>query len=142
MNKKRRSIIHILNKIAIKTKAYYIIVVFIAVVFLSAGIIFITEPNIPTYGDALWYCFVDLFTIGFGDYVATTAIGKVLSILLTAYATVVIAVITGVFVSLYTELCNRAYKATKSELIEHLEHLDKLSPKELRELANKIKKID
>ena len=45
-----------------------------------AAIIMAVEPGINTYGDGLWYTFVACTTIGFGDFAAVTAIGRILTV--------------------------------------------------------------
>ena len=61
------------------------------------------EPSINTYPDALWYCFAIVTTIGFGDFTAVTAVGRILSVILGLYGLVVVAVITSIVVNFYNE---------------------------------------
>ena len=68
------------------------------------------EPNITTFPEALWYCFAIVPTIGFGDFVATTAIGRVLSVVLGLYGIVVVAVITSIVVNFYNETSGKLDK--------------------------------
>ena len=68
------------------------------------------EPNITTFPEALWYCFAIVTTIGFGDFVATTAIGRVLSVVLGLYGIVVVAVITSIVVNFYNETSGKLDK--------------------------------
>ena len=42
---------------------------FLIVFFIASGIIEMVEPDINSYGDALWYTFISTSTIGFGDIV-------------------------------------------------------------------------
>ena len=62
------------------------------------------EESMASYGDALWYSFALVTTIGFGDITATTMIGRVLSVFLGIYGIVVVAIITSVIVNFYGEM--------------------------------------
>jgi len=56
------------------------------------------------YTNALWYCFAVVTTIGFGDMTATSAIGRILSVILGAYGIIVVALITSIIVNFYGEM--------------------------------------
>ena len=64
------------------------------------------EESIPTFKDAVWYCFSILTNIGFADYAAATDAGKVISLLLGVYGIIVVALITSIIVNFYTEVKN------------------------------------
>lgn len=132
----------ILHRILKRTKAYHIVGIFVLFVLFVSLVFWAIEPDITNYGDALWYSYVNLFTIGFGDIVPVTLISRILSVILTVYATVVIALITGVIVAFYQELCRRNLEETKEVLIDKLSNLDKLSKEELQEISKKVKEIN
>ena len=60
-----------------------------------------TDATIQNFPDALWYCFAVVTTIGFGDKVAITPIGRILTVILGIYGLVVVAVITSIIVNFY-----------------------------------------
>ena len=62
------------------------------------------EESIPTFKDAVWYCFSILTNIGFANYAAATDAGKVISVLLGIYGIIVVALITSIIVNFYTEV--------------------------------------
>ena len=56
------------------------------------------------YTNALWYCFTVVTTIGFGDMTATSAIGRILTVILGVYGIIVVALITSIIVNFYGEM--------------------------------------
>ncbi|MBR2716073.1 MAG: two pore domain potassium channel family protein [Ruminococcus sp.] len=133
--------LRILKDILVRTKTNRILTVYLIFVLLSALLIVIFDPKIDRYIDALWYCYAVISTAGFGDVVVTGAFSKIISVLVTAYSTIVIAIVTGVVVNFYTELVERQKKETLSAFMDKLETLDTLSKEELREISKKVKKF-
>lgn len=80
-------------------------------------------------------------TVGFCDFVAVTWVGWIISILIALYSLFVIAIVTGVVVSYYSERIRLRYDRSKAEIIEKLEHLQEFSKEELAEISETIKKI-
>ena len=78
-----------------------ILIVTFSLVFVSI------EEGIESFPDALWYCFAVVTTIGFGDIVAVTPIGRVLTVILGIYGLVVVAVITSIIVNFYNETAGK-----------------------------------
>lgn len=124
-----------------RTNANQIIISFLFFFFEDALLIWFIEPSIKTYGDSLWYCFTVFSTIGFGDIVATTLIGRIITILLSVLTIFVVALVTGVVVAFYNDVVSMQYKAAKSEALDKSENLDKLTKEELKSLSDQIKTI-
>lgn len=109
--------------------------------FIVAILIQMVEPDISTYGDSLWYCYVATATIGFGDVVAVTALGRILTVYISIHATLFLAIIPAVIVSYYLEVVHRREKESASLILDKLEHLPEMSGEELQEIADRVKKI-
>ena len=52
----------------------------------------------------MWYCFTVITTIGFGDMVAASRLGRLLTVVLGVYGIVVVAILTSVIVNFYNEI--------------------------------------
>ena len=133
--------LRILKGILVRTRAHEILMGFIAFIFLDALFILLVEPGITRYGDALWYCYAVLSTVGFGDIVATTLLGKLASALLTAYALIAIAIITGVIVNYYSQMIQLRQRESIAAVADKLERLQELSKEELQELSDMVKRF-
>lgn len=133
--KKFKRIIMILKR----TGTLKMLVSFIVFYCVASAAMWLFEPNVNTIGDGFWYCFVASATIGFGDIVALTFLGRIITVLVSVYGIVVTAMIPGVVVSYYMEFLKIKEKETVSLFLERLEHLSELSREELTELSDKIK---
>ena len=95
--------VKVLLKVILNTFSLEILFGLLTLIVCFSLIFMRVEPNITTFPDALWYCFAIVTTIGFGDFVAVTPIGRVLSVCLGMYGLVVVAVITSIVVNFYNE---------------------------------------
>ena len=114
---------------------------FIAWYVLASVIVLITEPGITRLGDALWYMFVASTSIGFGDIVAVTFIGRLITVITTLYEIVIVAMFSGTVVSYYLEVVHRREEETLKLFLDKMEHLTELAPEELQEIENKVKEM-
>lgn len=117
--------------------------IFIGFVLFILGLSFIlkvVEPQMLTYGDAIWYSFSVITTIGFGDYYAVTTIGRICTIIAGIYGILIVALIPGVVVSYYLDFIQTKADETTGEFLEKLENLENLTKEELKEISEKVKK--
>lgn len=114
---------------------------FLLYFFAAAAGIWMFEPTINTYRDSVWYCFVVVTTIGFGDISATAFLPRLLTILLSVYSIFSLAILTAVITSYYTERMKLSAKESTLEFLDKLEHLPELSKEELTELSERVKKF-
>ena len=81
---------------------------------ISFSIVFYVSEGI-SYGDALWYCFAIVTTIGFGDFVVHSLLCRVLSVILGIYGLIVVALITSIIVNFYNEMKQVTEKKEKDK---------------------------
>lgn len=134
--------LRVLRNILVRTKTDKILIAYVVFVLVCALMILIVDPAITRYGDALWYCYAVISTAGFGDVVATTLFSKILSLFVTMYSTIVIAIVTGVVVNFYTQIIEMQQKETITAFMDKLEHLENMSKEELKEISAKVKKFN
>lgn len=94
---------NIVFKVTEKTYAKEIISGLVIVMILASSILPFIETGIVSFGDAMWYCFALVTTIGFGDIAATTALGRFISVFVGIYGIIIFALITSIIVNVYTE---------------------------------------
>lgn len=94
---KRSKLWHIIRK----TRVIEELLGLLSSMMLFAFFLVRLEPGITTYGDGLWYTFAVVTTIGFGDIVVVTTMGRILSVILGLYGLFIIAIITSVVVNYY-----------------------------------------
>jgi voltage-gated potassium channel len=119
-----------MNKILSGFFLYYIVTSFLVLLF---------EPSIHTYRESLWYCFISFTTIGYGDYVAVTGVGRLLTIILTLYGVIVVAMIPAVVITYLNEQTKIKHKESLMLFLEQLKKLPTLSHEELVEISEKAK---
>lgn len=96
----------VIRKIITKTYAAEILSGMLLLILAFSMVLPMIEKQIDSYGDALWYCFALVTTIGFGDITANHPIGRILSVILGAYGIVIVALITSIIVNFYSETKN------------------------------------
>lgn len=124
-----------------RTGTLQIFMGFLAFLCAASAVLAFVEPDIHTFREGLWYCFVAATTIGFGDICAVTAIGRTVTVMVGVYGILMTAMVPGVVVSYYMEYLRLREKETISVFLEKLERLPELSKEELEELSEKIRKF-
>ena len=110
--------VKVLFKIILSTFSLEILFGLLTMIACFSFIFMKVEPNITTFPDALWYSFAIVTTIGFGDFVAVTTVGRILSVILGIYGLVVVAVITSIVVNFYNETSGKNDKKQLNEIAE------------------------
>ena len=107
--------VRLLIDILVKTHTLDVLICLLAFIIAFSFIFPVVEPTITSFWDAMWYCFAVITTIGFGDFYATSLIGRVLTVILGIYGIVVVAILTSVIVNFYNEV---SAKEKKRDIID------------------------
>jgi len=116
--------VKVLVKIITSTFSLEVLFGLLAIIVCFSIVLAHVEPSanpdstIKNFPDALWYCFAVVTTIGFGDMVATTPIGKILTVILGIYGIVVVAVITSIIVNFYNATVGKQDQKELDEIKE------------------------
>jgi len=114
-----------LFKIILKTYALEIIMGFLVTIVAFSLILMHYEENITSFVDGLWYSFAVVTTIGFGDIVATTLIGRIITVILGIYGLIIVAVITSIIVNFYNEMSGKKDQKNIKEVAEEAKKEEK-----------------
>lgn len=118
--------IEVLGKVIRKEKGVLLTVLGIAIfyVFVTALIMFNVEPHVnpvtgattfATFFDALYWATVTLTTVGYGDMIPATDIGRFVSMLSSLFGVAIIALPSGVITASYLEELRNLKKNKKDE---------------------------
>lgn len=129
----------LLCKIIHTTHVEHFALGYVSVLLLVAFGVWQVEPGITTFADGLWYCFAASTTVGFGDIVAVTVAGRILTVILVLYGIFIIVLIPGVMVNYFVEFNKIRYNESLLMFMDRLEHLDTLSKEELREISENVR---
>ena len=91
------------GRVIVRTYAAEILAGLMIAVVGASVLLPIFEPGIETFADGLWYSFMLVTTIGFGDMTAVTPAGRLISVAIGIYGIIAVALITSILVSIYNE---------------------------------------
>lgn len=124
-----------LGKALNKVHALDVLFGLIIVLMLASFIFPQVEDSIPNVGEAWWYSFALITTIGFGDVVATSLTGRILSVIIGFYGIIIVSLLTSSIVVYITE------ENKKNEKPETENFVVDISEKEI-EVKETIEKIE
>ncbi len=131
-----------IGKLLVRTGAIKIFGAYVAVLIIGGIVMTFIEPQVHGVFEGFYYCFVASTTVGFGDIVPVTVIGRIITIVVTSVGILTVAVVPGVVVAYYTEYLKIREKETVSTFLEKLERLPELNKEELTELSDKVKEFN
>lgn len=119
---------------------HYVVVYTISVVLLGAGGISLTEGI--KFTDALWWSIVTITTIGYGDIVPITAMGRIIATLVMLSGIGFLGALTGTISTYFLNRQPAIYRPKiVEEMIEKLNHFDELSLEEFQQIISVLELI-
>lgn len=110
-----------------------------AVFFLVAcTAMWLLDPSIDTFWNGLWFGFMVITTIGFGDFTVTSWITRLIAACLGIYGILLSGFVCGIGATYLFEKIRIGREESVSEMIWQLEHLDRLDDTQIQKLKKKI----
>jgi voltage-gated potassium channel len=112
----------------------YLIATMVVIVFVFATVIRIfDQSDFKTYGDALWWAVATVTTVGYGDIVPKTTVGRFVASLLMITGFAFLSLITGTIASVLVARFTRTRSDERvvqalARLEERLERLERRPP--------------
>lgn len=105
---------------------------------ISCIVLWIIDPSLKTLGDAFWFGFMIITTIGFGDITVTSTLGRIITAILGVYGIVLFGFVCGVGASYLYEKTRSHANESVGQMIWQLSHLDTLDADHLASLKRQI----
>lgn len=122
-----------------KTNGDKLFLSFLIFYFIDCFFLYLLDPALDNYFDALWMGFSISTTIGLGDYTVTSAAARFCAILLGVYGCVIEAYIPGLIASYYLQNLSEKRNRIVSSHMEELSHLDTMSSEQKKNLSSTIR---
>lgn len=113
----------------------YIIWITLSTLFLGTiGMHFVEGIS---YGNALWWCFVTISTVGYGDISPVTTIGRIIAGMIMIVGIGFLAMLTGTIATYFLDKNNMSFKNETIEGIKtRLDNLDELNIDDINDIYN------
>jgi voltage-gated potassium channel Kch len=97
---------------SVKNAVYVMIVITVGIVLVGGVIVWVFDrQDFPDLGSALWYTLQTVTTVGYGDHVPTTEIGRIVGAGVMVVGVALIAILTASITSVFVEAAQRRQRA-------------------------------
>ena len=138
------------HKYPSKTKLDYATFVLLLVLVFGSFLFFLVEhgvnPEVPNFDSAMWYSIVSMTTVGYGDIVPITAIGRVIGIIIIltgmGYLSLVTATLAFSFIDFFRTESRKSANRVEKKVIDYEKKIEQLinTVDELKQEIKKTKK--
>ena len=109
-----------------------VLLIILIFILIFGFIFFITEPDVKSFSDGLWWALVTITTVGYGDITPMTSIGRLVASALMFLGLGLIASLTAVISVKFIQ--NFVDHHTNDDVLEKLEEMEK----DIDEIKRKI----
>lgn len=131
------------------------IAIFIVVILGSALVLYDLDPSITNVFDATWFVFQTITTVGYGDVIPTSPLGKFMALILLVAGVLMFSIVTASFAYVFNDKVfkkenknfNKRVNTLRSHLNQTVESIDEIKEKvdsndrELAEIKESINNL-
>jgi voltage-gated potassium channel len=104
---------------SVRNAALLMIAITVAIVFVGGLIVWVFDKqDFPDLGGALWFTLQTVTTVGYGDKVPTTGLGRVVGASVMVVAVALIAILTASITSTFVEAAQRRNRAANETQVQ------------------------
>lgn len=84
----------------------YVLWITVIMTLVCGGLISLVESNIKTFGDGVWWAFVTVTTVGYGDMAPASGVGRLIAGVLMIFGIGFLGMITGTIATYFINIMN------------------------------------
>jgi voltage-gated potassium channel len=102
---------------SMRNAVYVMIAITLGIVLVGGVIVWVFDArDFPDLGGALWYTLQTVTTVGYGDHVPTSAVGRIVGASVMVVAVALIAILTASITSVFVEAAQRRQRAGREAI--------------------------
>ena len=129
-----------------KTKLDYATFVLLVVLILGSFLFFVVErgvnPGVPNYESSMWFSIVSMATVGYGDIVPYTNIGRIIAVIIILTGMGYVSLVTATLAYSFIDLFRKESRKAAEKLQKRSDRYDKKIDELLVKLDKIEKKVD
>ncbi|NDI36359.1 potassium channel family protein [Chengkuizengella sediminis] len=111
-----------------------------ALIFIASVPIYLVEPSVESYDDAIWYSIVTATTVGYGDFSPETPWGRMIAVVLMVFGIGLIGMVTGSVATYFME-GQKQENPKVDYLKKELDRVDELTNEEIDTMIDMLHKL-
>ena len=128
-----------------KTRLVYALAVFLVVFFFCSFIFYMAEhgvnPEVATFDDSIWFVLQTITTVGYGDIIPVTGLGRIMGVISMFSALVLTSIITSVATFSLIEKFKKGTEALAEKTSEKVKNMD-LTLNQINSRLDELDKIE
>jgi voltage-gated potassium channel len=131
-----------IRKYSDKTKLDYATFVLLFVLIVGSLLFYLVEhgvnPDVPNYESAIWYSFISMATVGYGDISPITGAGRIIGVVIILTGMGYVSLVTATLALMFIEEFRKESEKTKEEIQKRVQQRTLRYEKKIDELLEKI----